>query len=65
MVKPANADPKTSQRGSSSADLDRGVVDDNDDDDADEGGCSRISTSVLDTGAYELFFQNSPPLSLP
>ncbi|TVY36218.1 Methionine aminopeptidase 2-2 [Lachnellula cervina] len=35
-LKPANPDPKISQRGSSSADLDRGIVSDDDDDDANQ-----------------------------
>jgi methionyl aminopeptidase len=61
MLKPANANPKTTQKGSSSADLDRGVVNDNDDDDADEGAYSGISTSVPDAGAFELFIWNFLP----
>lgn len=46
-LKPANPDPKNSQRGSSSADLDCGVINDDDDDDAlEEAGMNTISSTV-------------------
>ncbi|KAE8444298.1 hypothetical protein EG329_000705 [Mollisiaceae sp. DMI_Dod_QoI] len=45
-LKPIKASPKTTQNGSSSADLDRGVISDGDDDDDNHGVAPGINTPV-------------------
>ena len=50
-VKPVNANPKGSRSGSQSADLDRGIVGDQDDGDDDEEG-EGIDTSLVGGGMY-------------
>ncbi|TVY32821.1 Methionine aminopeptidase [Lachnellula subtilissima] len=47
-LKSANPDPKVSQRGSSSADLDRGIVSDEDDDDANQEAGMNPSVSTAE-----------------
>jgi len=50
-LKPAEEDPQLSHRGSSSADLDRGIVSDDDDDDENEGATAGIiAGSALNAG---------------
>lgn len=50
-LKPTNGDPKLTQRDSSSADLDRGIVsDDDEDDDENEGVAPALTPSAPDAG---------------
>lgn len=55
MLKPANPAPSGTQKGSSSADLDRGVVSDDDDDDANEGADLGMNTIVPNLGTSPSF----------
>ena len=53
-LKPANSSPKISQRGSSSADLDRGVVSDDDDDDDAALEKAGMNASTSNVGKFSL-----------
>jgi len=50
--KPANGDPDISQKGSSSTDLDRGVISKDDDDDEDEQKAVSGIITVIDGGVF-------------